>query len=350
MFDSMPERLSSWLTGEGAEASIVLSSRVRLARNIKGQTFPTHAESESREQVVGFVESAIRSSRELQAGEFHRSETIDDLDRAFLIERHLISPEFMSPESDSAIFISADERVAIMVNEEDHLRIQTMSPGLSLADALGQAMRIDDELAKTLEFDFDSDFGYLTSCPTNVGTGLRASVLIHLAGLVLTKEIDSVIDHITKLGLVVRGFYGEGSDVWGNLFQISNQTTLGRTESDITEALHKMTQQIIEFENQSRDQLVTQAGNEIADKIWRAFGILKHARVLTSEEVMNLLSAVRLGAALGIVSDVPLERINKMLILSQPAHLQKYLGQALEPADRDVARANMVREMLAEVN
>ncbi len=350
MFDDMTDNLSSWLTGEGTDSMIVLSSRVRLARNIKGQTFPTHADEESRLQVVSFVESAIRSSRELQSGSFHRSASIDDLDRSFLIERHLISPEFMRPESESAIFISPDERVAIMVNEEDHLRIQTMSPGLSLTTALNQAMRIDDDLARTLEFDFDTDFGYLTSCPTNVGTGLRASVLIHLAGLVLTKEIDSVIDHITKLGLVVRGFYGEGSDVWGNLFQISNQTTLGRSESDITEALHKMTRQIIEFENQSREQLVTQAGNEIADKIWRAFGILKHARVLTSEEVMNLLSAIRLGVALEIIENVTLETINRMLILSQPAHLQKYVGEALEPADRDIARANMVREMLADAS
>lgn len=347
MFDKMTERLSSWLTAEGDEAGIVLSSRVRLARNIKGLQFPPYSDDASREKVVDFVETALQKSRELEHGEFLRSELIDELDRSFLIERHLISPEFMRPESISGIFISPDEKVAIMVNEEDHLRIQSMGSGLSLTDTLSRAMRIDDDLARTLEFDYDTDFGFLTSCPTNVGTGLRASILIHLAGLVLTKEIDSVIDHITKLGLVVRGFYGEGSDVWGNLFQISNQTTLGRSESDITEALQKITRQIIEFENQAREQLVSQAHDEISDKIWRAFGILKHARVLTTEEVMNLLSAVRLGIALNILEEVSMETVNKMLILSQPAHLQKHVGKALDPSDRDIARATLVREMLA---
>lgn len=347
MFDNMTERLSSWLTAEGAEAGIVLSSRVRLARNIKGLTFPPYADDDCREKVVDFVEAALQKSRELERGEFHRSEIIDDLDRSFLIERHLISPEFMRPDTVSGIFISPDEKVAIMVNEEDHLRIQSMGSGLSLTDTLARAMRIDDDLARTLDFDYDTDFGFLTSCPTNVGTGLRASILIHLAGLVLTKEIDSVIDHITKLGLVVRGFYGEGSDVWGNLFQISNQTTLGRSESDITEALQKITRQIIEFENQAREQLVSQAQDEISDKIWRAYGILKHARVLTTEEVMNLLSAVRLGIALEILNEVSMESVNKMLILSQPAHLQKHVGRVLSPSDRDIARATLVRETLA---
>lgn len=347
MFDKMADRVSAWLSTDGAEASIVLSSRVRLARNIKGQTYPPYAEPETAAQVVNFAETAIRSCPELANGEFVRRDNIDDLDRSFLIERHLISPEFLRPESESAIFIAADERTAIMVNEEDHLRIQTMNSGLALSETLSRAMRIDDELARSLEFDYDTDFGFLTSCPTNVGTGLRASVLIHLAGLVLTKEIDSVIDHITKLGLVVRGFYGEGSDVWGNLFQISNQTTLGRSENDIAESLQKITRQILEFENQARDQLLSQAGDEIADKIWRAFGILRHARVLTSEEVMNLLSAVRLGVALKILDGVKLETINRMLMLCQPAHLQKLHGAALETGDRDVARANLVREMLA---
>jgi protein arginine kinase len=222
-----------------------------------------------------------------------------------------------------------------------------MSSGLSLEETLSNALKIDDELSKSLDFDYDTDFGYLTSCPTNVGTGLRASVLIHLAGLVLTKRIDSVIERITKLGLVVRGFYGEGSDVWGNLFQISNQTTLGRSETDIVEALQKMTRQIIEAESEAREELVTQATDEIADKIWRAFGILQHARVLTSEEVMNLLSAVRLGIALEIIDNVPLETVNRLLILSQPAHLQKYVGKELDDSEHDVARASVVREILA---
>lgn len=348
MFEQMTHKVSSWLSAEGTEATIVLSSRVRLARNIRGLTFPPYADDQIKANVVHFVHSAIEKSSELEQGEFLHSEDISDLNRAFLIERHLISPEFMREKTASGLYISPDEKVSIMVNEEDHIRVQTMSSGLSLSDNLRRSMRIDDELAQTLEFDYDTDFGFLTSCPTNVGTGLRASILIHLAGLVLTKEIDSVIDHITKLGLVVRGFYGEGSDVWGNLFQISNQTTLGRSEIDITEALAKITAQIIEFENKARERLLSEAKEEISDKIWRAYGILCHARVLTSEEVMNLLSAVRLGVALGIIDTVSIAGINKLLILSQSAHLQKYVGAELDFVERDIARAKLVRESLAE--
>ncbi len=349
MFEQMAKKASSWLTAEGDEAAIVMSSRVRLARNIRGFTFPPFADAETRDKVVHFAQAAIDKSKELEKGNFFTAEEVNDFNRAFLIERHLISPEFMRDHDAGALYVSPDEKIAIMINEEDHIRIQAISSGLSLMDTLSRAMKIDDDLANSLEFDYDTDFGFLTSCPTNVGTGLRASILIHLAGLVLTKEIDSVIDHINKLGLVVRGFYGEGTDVWGNLFQISNQTTLGRSEMDITESLEKITRQIIEFENKSRDRLLSEARDEIADKIWRAYGILRHARVLTSEEVMNLLSAVRLGVALGILDKVSIGVVNKLLILSQPAHLQKYMGVELSPGDRDVARAKLVRDTLADL-
>ncbi|MCK4858314.1 MAG: protein arginine kinase [candidate division Zixibacteria bacterium] len=349
MFDDIANQIGSWLTGDGEESAIVLSSRVRLARNIKELTYPPYAEASVRENVVNFVAAAIGKSTELSQGTFYRSEDINELDRFFLIERHLISPEFMRVESASGLYISPQEEAAIMVNEEDHLRIQSLCSGLSLRQALERAMKIDDDMAASLDFDYDTDFGFLTSCPTNVGTGMRASVLIHLAGLVLTKEIDSVIDHITKLGLVVRGFYGEGSDVWGNLFQVSNQTTLGRSENDIAESLEKVTTQIIEFENKARERLVADAENEIADKVWRAHGILKNARVLTSEETMSLLSAVRLGIALSIFDLVSIRTINELVLLSQPAHLQKHVGEQLDAAERDVARANLVRERLCNV-
>ncbi|MFH2056931.1 MAG: protein arginine kinase [bacterium] len=346
MFDELNGKIGSWLQAGGNEPSIVLSSRVRLARNIKGLTYPIYADQPTREKVVSFVETAIENSPSLASGAFYRSSDVEQLDRDFLVERHLISPEFIRPNALSGIFIGADEAMAIMVNEEDHLRIQTLGSGLALGEVLQRAAQIDEDLAETLDFDYDTDFGFLTSCPTNVGTGMRASILIHLAGLVLTKEIDSVIDHITKLGLVVRGFYGEGSDVWGNLFQISNQTTLGRSEIDIAESLEKITQQIIEFENKARERLVAEAKDEIADKVWRAYGILRHARVLTSEETMNLFSALRLGNALGLFDRVPLRLINELMFLTQPAHLQKYVGETLGAAERDVARASLVRERL----
>lgn len=349
MFDTMTSKTGCWLAAEGAESAVVLSSRVRLARNIKGMIYPPYADEESSGKVVDFVEAAITGNKDLSDGEFVHCADVTDLDRSFLIERHLISPEFMRSVNASALYIGKDERSAIMVNEEDHLRIQSLSSGLNLRKSLDHAMEIDEVLAETLEFDYDTEFGFLTSCPTNVGTGMRASVLIHLAGLVLTKEIDSVIDHITRLGMVVRGFYGEGSDVWGNLFQISNQKTLGRSETDIAEALEKVTRQIIEFENKARERLVADAKDEISDKVWRAYGILKHARVLTSEETMNLLSAVRVGIALNIFDLVSVKIMNELLLLSQPAHLQKYVGTTLTSAERDVARASLVRERLGGV-
>jgi len=215
-----------------------------------------------------------------------------------------------------------------------------------LEDTFDAANKADDYLSRRIEFDFDDDFGYLTSCPTNVGTGLRASVLIHLPGLVLTRDIDNVISWISKLGLAVRGFYGEGTDVLGNLFQVSNQTTLGRSEEDIIESLQSMTGQIIARENAARERLFNDARVQIEDKIWRAYGLLLYARILTSEDVMNLLSAVRLGYGMGVIKEMPLALINELLLLSQPAHLQKYLNKTMDAEERDVQRAMLVREKL----
>ena len=233
-----------------------------------------------------------------------------------------------------------------MVNEEDHLRVQSLSAGLDPQGAFDLAMKYETEIGRFVEYDYDRDFGFLTACPTNAGTGMRASVLIHLPGLVLTREIDKVISQITRSGLVVRGFYGEGSDVLGNLFQISNQNTLGVTEQDIINHISRISGDIIGQEASARQRLVDEAQDMIEDKIWRAFGILKHARVLTSDEVMNLLSAVRLGHAMKMIDFLDLALINEMLLLSQPAHLQKYYGHQMDPAKRDFVRAQMVREKL----
>ena len=235
-----------------------------------------------------------------------------------------------------------------MVNEEDHFRIQALSPGLNVKDSFDLAVKFEKEIGQHLEYNFDPDFGFLTSCPTNAGTGMRVSVLIHLPGLVLTREIDKVISHITRTGLIVRGFYGEGSDVLGNLFQISNQNTLGITEKEIMNQIEKVTLEITEREASARQRLMDEASDMIQDKIWRAYGILKHARVLTSEEVMNLLSAVRLGHAMKIIDFLDVTLINEILLLSQPAHLQKYYGVEMDDTKRDFIRAQIVREKLAE--
>jgi protein arginine kinase len=346
MFEEMAKKPAVWLSGEGSNSQVVLSSRVRLARNIANSPFPSRADTDKRESILSFVKSAVEKSEGLRRGTFVDCAGLDELDRSFLVERHLASIEFTRCRISSALLIGEKENTSLMVNEEDHLRVQALASGLEIRSAFQMADEIDGELSRWLEFAFDPTFGYLTSCPTNTGTGMRASVLIHLPGLALTREIEKVISQISKLGLVVRGFYGEGSDVWGNLFQVSNQTTLGRSEEDIVESLERVTQQIIEYEENARKRLFSEAEDQIQDKIWRAYGILKHARTLTSEEVLNMLSAIRLGIGTGIVESLSLSQVNEILALSQPAHLQKYFNKKMEPGERDRIRAELVRSKL----
>ncbi len=346
MFEDMAKSLTGWLSGQGDENMVVLSSRVRLARNIAGCIYPSAATADIREKVIGYFESARTRSKKLSGGRFLKASDLSRLDRDFLIERHLMSPTFMQDNNSSALFISDDGNASIMINEEDHLRIQALSNGLNAEGSLEVADMYENELGNFLEYDYDADFGFLTACPTNVGTGLRASVLIHMPGLVITKDIDRIITKISKMGVVVRGFYGEGTDVLGNLFQISNQRTLGVSEKETLDLVTNVTRSIVENEAKARERLMDEASDQIEDKIWRAYGILKYARVLTSEEVMNLLSAVRLGIAIGIIDFIEIPLINEILLLSQPAHLQKYYSEEMSADRRDFVRAEMVREKL----
>jgi protein arginine kinase len=347
MFEEMAKKPAGWLKGEGEESSVVLSTRIRLARNVSGFKFPNSASDADREKLLEYFDSAINKSEFLNRGQFYRTKGINRTDSSFLVERHLISPTMLDKLDGAGVFIAPSEKVSIMINEEDHLRIQAITTGLEMDRTMELAAQFDNEVGRLLEYDYDSDFGFLTACPTNVGTGLRASVLIHLPGLVLTREIDTVIQKVTKMGLAVRGFYGEGTDVLGNLFQISNQTTLGQSETDILEAIERVTRIIIGDEATARSRLSDEAYDHICDKIWRAYGILKFARVLSSEEVMNLLSAVRLGLAMNIIKSLSIETINDILLLSQPAHLIKYYGKEIDSDQRDIVRAEMVREKLA---
>lgn len=346
MFEQMAKSPAGWLNGNGDESSVVLSTRIRLARNLAGMRFPTSAERETRQKVLDYFASAVDNSEYMHRGTFYRAEGIDETDINFLIERHLISPTMMDRLEGAGVYIATGEQVSIMVNEEDHLRIQAITAGLEMDRTMELAAQFDNEIGRLVEYDYDSDFGFLTACPTNVGTGMRASVLIHLPGLVLTREIERVIQKIAKMNVTVRGFYGEGTDVLGNLFQISNQTTLGKSEADILEDIERVARVIIGDEAAARSRLKEEASDQISDKIWRALGILRHARVLSSDEAMNLLSAVRLGIAMGIVDAVGISTINEILLLSQPAHLMKYYGEDMDGDRRDIVRAAMVREKL----
>jgi protein arginine kinase len=349
MFDDFINKTPSWLQADGSDPAVVVSSRVRLARNIQNMLYPGRGSDEEIEGVREFVHSALKKDSMLEKGNFVQAEEMTELDRRLLIERHLISPEFLATRSSRAIYITDKEDTSIMVNEEDHLRIQALTSGLNIQTAMDIADEIDEKLGETLAYDYDNDYGFLTSCPTNCGTGMRASVLIHLPGLVLTHEIDKIIEKIAKLGLAVRGYYGEGTEVLGNLFQISNQTTLGRKEQDIIDSLEQITRQLIEHEENARRILVRDAPDEIKDKIWRAYGILKYARVLTSEETMNLLSAVRLGMALGVLDMIPLTLLNEILVQAQPAHIQKLAGKNVSASERDAKRAELIRTRLSEL-
>lgn len=346
MFEELSSKTAAWLSGAGPQAGIVLSSRVRLARNLFRFKFPPAADADLRRKVVGEVHSAIERSILLKSGKFFQNGDLGPLDRDFLVERHVISPEFMKDGEGHGLYLGEDESLSVMVNEEDHLRIQALTSGLEISKAYELASQADSELSTNLTFEFDEELGFLTACPTNVGTGLRASVLIHLPALVLTREIDSVITRVTKVGWAVRGFYGEGTDVLGNLLQLSNQTTLGRSEEEILEGLEKVTRQVIEYEENARSVLERDARELIEDKIWRAYGILRYARVLTSDDVMNLLSAVRLGVGMGVIKEVPVGLVNELLLLCQPAHLQKFAGREMEPGERDGVRAELVRSRI----
>lgn len=343
---TLARRKAPWLAADGEFSHAVISSRIRLARNLARMPYPSISNAKQQAEVVELVTQSIASVKSFDEGGFFRARDLEPTDRQILVERHLTSPEFMRDSSDLGLFISSEEKVSVTVNEEDHLRIQALTSGLSLQEAWERAQDIDLSLDSGLTFDFDREFGYLTACPTNVGTGLRASVLVHLPALVLTREIESYLNRLNKLGFVARGFYGEGTDVQGNLFQVSNQTTLGQTEAEIVRGLENIVKQLVEQEAEAEKTLAKSARIELEDRVWRAYAVITHARMLNSGEMMNLLSAVRLGVGMNILSPMPLPTLNELLILTQPAHLQKAGGGQLSTEERDVRRAELFRESL----
>ncbi len=339
-------RPSPWLNGDGPYCGIVLSTRIRLARNLSGVPFTHRARDEQLQGVLSNVETSARqSSAFLSSLTLHMSD-VSALERQVLVERHLVSHELGDGTRPRGIVIAADERLSVMINEEDHLRLQVMAPGLQPAEAWTVADAADDELGERLDYSYSDEIGYLTSCPTNAGTGLRASVLIHLPALVINKEINQVLKSVMQVGLNVRGLYGEHSDVMGNLFQVSNQTTLGVSERDSIESLERVTRRIIEMEEKAREHWVRDARLQLEDKVWRGFGALRYCRAISSREVIELSSVVRMGVALGFAGLPPLHVLNELLILTQPAHLQRTAGGEMTPAERNVYRARLVRERL----
>jgi protein arginine kinase len=341
----------AWLEGSGTHSDIVLSTRVRLARNLQGHAFSSRVRDADRERILDSVRTAVAATG-LHGGPGYELAAMPALGRRILHERHLVSRELAglagdSPPRGAGLFIGACDAVGVMVNEEDHLRLQAILSGLRLQEAFNRVDRLDEELGAQLPFAYHQEYGYLTSCPTNVGTGLRASILVHLPGLVLTKEIGKVLQGIGQVGLTFRGLYGEGSEVVGNFFQISNQTTLGKSEEDLIEHLQKIVGRVIQYELGARDILMRDAPTVIEDKIWRAYGLLRYARSLSFDEVMNLLSGVRLGLSMNLLSGLRVYTLNKIMIFGQDAHLEQAAGRPLREAEGDLYRASYVRRVLA---
>ncbi|MGH7545202.1 MAG: ATP--guanido phosphotransferase [Gemmatimonadota bacterium] len=355
MFDlkAIPDFGLEWLDASGPSSDVVLSTRVRLARNLQGFPFSVRAKNADREAVLGTVRQLTGRDGSLRDAWVVSMRELDVGGRRLLLERHLVSRDLTGEEDGAAppaaaLVLARNAPLGCMINEEDHLRLQVLSSGFQPVESWRAIDRLDEEIGARIPFAFHHEFGYLTSCPTNCGTGLRASVLIHLPGLVLTKEIHKVLHGLTQVGLTFRGLYGEGSEVVGNFFQVSNQTTLGKTEEDLIDHLQKMVRQVMEYESRARSILLRDAPTVIEDKVWRAYGILRHARNVGFDEVMNLLSGVRLGLSLKLLPGPSVYALNRIMIFSQNAHLELMAGQALGPNELDVHRAAYVRELLAE--
>ena len=348
----LPDGGVSWLDASGAHSGTVLSTRIRLARNLDGFAFPSRAREGERLRILAKVRDAVREAPALAQNVMVRVDELPPEERMLLHERHLVSRELagLDPQhpmrSGAAVFLG--DGTGVMVNEEDHLRLQALRSGFDLASAYEAIQRLDSELGARVPYAFHQEFGFLTSCPTNTGTGMRASVLMHLPGLVLTKEIAKTLTGLQQLGLTYRGLYGEGSEVVGNFFQISNQTTLGRSEDEIIEQLLYVLRTVVTREEEARRVLLRDAGYIMEDKLWRAYGTLRYARSLSFEEAMNYLSGVRLAVGLKLVSGLSVYTLNKLLIFSQSAHLAQREGRPLTESESNIARAKFVRQTLAD--
>jgi protein arginine kinase len=340
-----------WLDATGEHADIVLSTRVRLARNLQGFAFGPRARVNDRRAVLERIRGVRERVELLRKSQVQELAELEPRSRRILLERRLVSRDMLGENGGkssrgTAVVLSPDHPLSIMVNEEDHLRLQTLFSGLRLQQAWSLLDALDEELGREVPYAYHHEFGFLTSCPTNVGTGIRASVLMHLPALVLTKEIGKVLQGLSQVGLTFRGLYGEGSEVVGNFFQLSNQTTLGKSEEDLVDHLDRIVRQVIQYETQARQVLLRDAASVTEDKIWRAYGLLRYARSLSFEELMNLLSGVRLGASLKLLPQLRVYSLNKIMIFTQPAHLEEAAGRQLTSAESDAHRAAFVRRIL----
>ena len=345
-FSTLLKHPADWMTGAAVGTSVVLTSRVRLARNLRREPFPGWSTKERRVAVLGRVKPEVEALPEMKNGFSQELDALTSLQKQVLVERHLISREQAARGEGSAAIVNRKQALCLMINEEDHLRMQSIRPGLALKEAYDLVSAVDAQLEGNLEFAFDHELGYLSACPTNLGTGMRASAMLHLPGLVLSDQIAQVLQAVGKLQLAVRGFFGEGTESLGNLFQISNQSTLGESEDTIIRRLERVIQQVASHERNARQKLFEDDPDMVFDRVGRAYGTLRHAHVIPSKEALNLLSILRLGAELGFFPPETGGTCDSLLMEIQPAHLQLHSGEKLNPEQRDAIRAEIIRSRL----
>ena len=345
-FTTLIKHPADWMTGEQGEHGAVLTSRIRLARNLRRHPFPGWAKRDQRAAALDLMRPAVESLPAMKGALSHELGDLTSVQKQVLVERHLISREHAARGDGSAAVIERRQTFSLMLNEEDHLRMQAIRPGLQLTAAFNALSELDTELEESLEFAFDPTLGYLTTCPTNLGTGLRASAMLHLPGLVLSDQIGQVLQAVNKIGLAVRGLYGEGTESLGNLYQISNQSTLGESEETIIRRLERVISQVSNHEQNAREKLLEDDPEMVSDKIGRAYGVLRYAHIIDSKEALNHLSLLRLGGTLGFFPPETVMLCDTLLMDIQPAHLQLHSGRKLSPEERDAIRAEIVRSRL----
>ena len=344
--DNLAEKSGEWLKGEGPESDIVVSSRIRLARNLTDYPFISKATDLDRAEIEKTLRKSVTDVSKSNTLSYLDVNELDGIDRQFLVERQLISREHAESEGARGVAIDTGERTSLMINEEDHLRIQVMHSGFDLTAAWERINEIDNRLEEQTAYAFHSRLGYLTACPTNVGTGMRVSVMLHLPALVITRQIEKVFRSLHKISLAVRGLYGEGSQAMGDFYQISNQITLGKSEEELVTQVGDVVPVLIDYERRAREFLQKESHENLHDKVSRAYGILSTAQTISSEETMHLLSSIRMGVELGLLPELGMGQVNELFIQTQPAHLQKISGGELSTADRNVARATFLRRHL----
>lgn len=344
--NDLTKSTGEWLRGVGPESDIVISSRIRLARNLAEFPFISRTDDQQRSQIEKLISEGVRQWRDDSELLYVNIDSLSNIDRHLLVERHLISRELAEGRGPRAVAIDPQETFSLMINEEDHLRLQVLQSGFDLKAVWEKVNRIDDIIEQHVVYAFHDHLGYLTACPTNVGTGLRVSVMLHLPALVITRQIEKVFRSLQKINLAVRGLFGEGSQAMGDFYQISNQITLGRSEEELIRQVSEVVPVIIDYERQAREFLIKESHESLHDRVSRALGILCTAQTITSEETMHLLSSVRMGVNLGLLPELKIPSVNELFIRTQPAHLQKLAGGELESTDRNIERARFLHRHL----